>query len=92
MNILALHMTKVTLCDNNRCDHNWGEDNWCEYTLCEHNWHSLFVPQVSYAKEIDAQFIDFDGLVRNCDFICVCCNLTPQVRYMLVLYEWFNVL
>lgn len=51
-----------------------------------------FVPQVSYAKEIDAQFIDFDGLVRNCDFICVCCNLTPQVRYMLVLYEWFNVL
>ncbi|BFZ23860.1 hypothetical protein BsWGS_26899 [Bradybaena similaris] len=40
------------------------------------------VQEVSYAKEIDAQFIDFEGLVKTCDFICVCCNLTPQTHHM----------
>ncbi|GFO08107.1 glyoxylate reductase/hydroxypyruvate reductase [Plakobranchus ocellatus] len=40
------------------------------------------VHEVSYAKDIDAEFIDFDGLIQKCDFICVCCNLTPQTRHM----------
>ncbi|CAL1536633.1 unnamed protein product [Lymnaea stagnalis] len=40
------------------------------------------VHEVSYAKDIDAEFVDFDGLIEKCDFICVCCNLTPQTRHM----------
>lgn len=40
------------------------------------------VQEVSFSKDIDAEFIDFEGLVENCDFICVCCNLTPQTRHM----------
>ncbi|GFS09072.1 glyoxylate reductase/hydroxypyruvate reductase [Elysia marginata] len=40
------------------------------------------VHEVSYAKDIDAEFTDFEGLIKNCDFICVCCNLTPQTRHM----------
>ncbi|KAK3731018.1 hypothetical protein RRG08_066034 [Elysia crispata] len=40
------------------------------------------VHEVSYAKDIDAEFIDFDGLIEKCDFICVCCNLTPQTQHM----------
>ncbi|CAG5126298.1 unnamed protein product [Candidula unifasciata] len=40
------------------------------------------VQEVSYARDIDAQFTDFEGLIKNCDFICVCCNLTPQTRHM----------
>uniref|UniRef100_A0A0B6YVC0 Glyoxylate reductase/hydroxypyruvate reductase n=1 Tax=Arion vulgaris TaxID=1028688 RepID=A0A0B6YVC0_9EUPU len=40
------------------------------------------VQEVSYAKDIDAHFTDFEGLIKNCDFICVCCNLTPQTRHM----------
>ncbi|RUS89340.1 hypothetical protein EGW08_002860 [Elysia chlorotica] len=40
------------------------------------------VNQVSYAKDIDAEYTDFEGLVEKCDFICVCCNLTPQTHHM----------
>ncbi|KAI8795353.1 glyoxylate reductase/hydroxypyruvate reductase [Biomphalaria glabrata] len=40
------------------------------------------VQEVSYAKDIDAEFINFEGLIQKCDFICVCCNLTPQTRHM----------
>lgn len=40
------------------------------------------VHEVSYAKDLDAEFIDFHGLLKNCDFICVCCNLTPQTKHM----------
>ncbi|KAH9508682.1 hypothetical protein Btru_049632 [Bulinus truncatus] len=40
------------------------------------------VQQVSYAKDIDAEYTDFEGLIEKCDFICICCNLTPQTRHM----------
>lgn len=40
------------------------------------------VREVSYAQDIDAEFTDFEGLIKHCDFICVCCNLTPQTHHM----------
>jgi len=40
------------------------------------------VNQVPYAKEIEAEHIDFNGLLKHCDFICVCCNLTEETRHM----------
>ncbi|XP_052821192.1 glyoxylate reductase/hydroxypyruvate reductase-like [Mya arenaria] len=39
------------------------------------------VCQVSYADDIGATFVEFDTMARECDIICICCNLTPQTRH-----------
>ncbi|KAH3790233.1 glyoxylate reductase/hydroxypyruvate reductase-like [Dreissena polymorpha] len=40
------------------------------------------VCKVSYADDVGATFVDFDTLLRDCDIICICCNLTPQTRHI----------
>jgi len=38
--------------------------------------------ELPYAKEIEAERTDFHGLLRNCDYICLCCNLNDQTKHM----------
>lgn len=35
-----------------------------------------------HAKELDAEFVDFDTLLKEADLICICCNLTPQTHFL----------
>lgn len=39
------------------------------------------VCQVSYAGDVGAEFVDFEVMLRECDVICICCNLTPQTKH-----------
>lgn len=40
------------------------------------------VVQVSFAKDIEAQYCNtLEEMLEQVDFLCVCCNLTPQTRH-----------
>ena len=40
------------------------------------------VVQVSFAKDIDAEYCaNLDDMLAQVDFLCICCNLTPQTRH-----------
>lgn len=39
------------------------------------------VCSVAYADDIGATFVEFDEMLKECDAICICCNLTPQTRH-----------
>ncbi|XP_069111446.1 glyoxylate reductase/hydroxypyruvate reductase-like [Argopecten irradians] len=39
------------------------------------------VHEVSYAKEVDAEFTDFDTMVTESDMVIICCNLTAATRH-----------
>ncbi|KAK7093334.1 glyoxylate reductase/hydroxypyruvate reductase-like [Littorina saxatilis] len=40
------------------------------------------VVQVSFAKDIEAEYCEtLDEMLGQVDFLCICCNLTPQTRH-----------
>lgn len=39
------------------------------------------VCQVGYAADVSAEYVSFSELITQSDFICICCNLTPQTRH-----------
>ncbi|KAL8601686.1 hypothetical protein ACOMHN_033862 [Nucella lapillus] len=40
------------------------------------------VVEVSYAKDVDAHFVPkLEDMLEQVDFLCICCNLTPQTRH-----------
>ena len=39
------------------------------------------VCHVAYADDIGAEYVDFSTMLKESDFICICCNLTPQTRH-----------
>ncbi|XP_050411723.1 glyoxylate reductase/hydroxypyruvate reductase [Patella vulgata] len=39
------------------------------------------VVSVSYASDVGAEFVTFEELIKESDFICICCNLTAQTRH-----------
>lgn len=40
------------------------------------------IVESSYAKELGAEFVDLETLLKESDLICICCNLTPQTHFL----------
>lgn len=38
------------------------------------------VCKVAYADDVGAEYVPFNTLIKEADFICICCNLTPQTK------------
>lgn len=39
------------------------------------------VAPMGYAADLGAEYVTFDEMIRESDFVCICCNLTPQTKH-----------